>query len=182
MWNDVKIAVSGKSGCGNSTLSRLLSEIMGVRLINFTFHTLAEEMNMDFEAFCQMAELDSQWDKFVDQRQVELANSGPCVLGSRLAIWIWKEAEFRVYLDATPEVRASRIQKREGGDFTSVLERTVQRDKRDHERYLRLYNIDNNNFEPADLIIDVTFLSPDQVASKILEEYSRLRGLKNPRV
>jgi cytidylate kinase len=34
MSNELRIAVSGKSGCGNTTVSRLLSQRLGIRLIN----------------------------------------------------------------------------------------------------------------------------------------------------
>ena len=35
------VAISGKSGCGNSTVSRLLSDRLGVQLINYTFRRMA---------------------------------------------------------------------------------------------------------------------------------------------
>lgn len=31
---DVRVAISGKSGCGNTTVSTLLAEKLGVKLIN----------------------------------------------------------------------------------------------------------------------------------------------------
>jgi len=36
----MKIAVSGKSGCGNTTISRLVSEKLELSFINFTFRSL----------------------------------------------------------------------------------------------------------------------------------------------
>ena len=53
----IKIAVSGKSGCGNSTVSRLLAEKLGLKLINYTFHDMAEEAGIPFEEFCRRAEV-----------------------------------------------------------------------------------------------------------------------------
>ena len=54
----IKIAVSGKSGCGNSTVSRLLAEKLGLKLINYTFHNMAEEAGIPFEELCLKAEND----------------------------------------------------------------------------------------------------------------------------
>ncbi len=173
MSNDVRIAISGKSGCGNSTVSRLLSQKLGVRLINYTFHSIADELGMDFEELCQMAESDPKWDRLVDERQVSLANQGPCVLGSRLAIWIWKEARLRIFLDAPIEVRAQRIQNREGGDYSDVLKKTRLRDRRDHDRYLRLYGIDNDDVSVADAIIDTTQFTPDRIVDIIIQIYEQ---------
>ena len=39
----LRIAISGLSGCGNTTVSKKLSEMLGVRMINYTFRNLAEE-------------------------------------------------------------------------------------------------------------------------------------------
>ena len=114
MSSEVRIAVSGKSGCGNTTVSRLLAERLGVRLINYTFHDMAKERGIPFEQLCLLAENDSQYDRYLDRRQVELALEGSCVLASRLAIWLLERADLKVYLYAAAKVRARRIARREG--------------------------------------------------------------------
>ena len=43
---DLRIAISGKSGCGNTTVSGLLAQKLGIKLINYTFRQLAEEKGM----------------------------------------------------------------------------------------------------------------------------------------
>ncbi|MDA8409757.1 MAG: cytidylate kinase, partial [Treponema sp.] len=43
------IAISGKSGCGNSTVSALVAKILGFGLVNFTFKNLAQERGLSFE-------------------------------------------------------------------------------------------------------------------------------------
>lgn len=40
---ELRIAISGRSGCGNTTVSTLLAQKLGVKLINFTFRQLAAE-------------------------------------------------------------------------------------------------------------------------------------------
>jgi cytidylate kinase len=37
MQKVLRIAISGKSGCGNTTVSRMVAEKLGLRFINFTF-------------------------------------------------------------------------------------------------------------------------------------------------
>jgi cytidylate kinase len=37
----IKIAISGKSGCGNSTVSRIVANRLGLRLVNYTVRALA---------------------------------------------------------------------------------------------------------------------------------------------
>ena len=117
---ELRIAVSGKSGCGNTTVSGLLAKTLGIKLINFTFRQLAEEKGMTLAQVIEAAKTDDSYDKTVDTRQVELAKKESCVLGSRLAIWMLKEADVKIYLLASDELRAKRILKREGGDLSEI--------------------------------------------------------------
>jgi cytidylate kinase len=166
---DARIAISGKSGCGNTTVSRLVSERLGSRLINFTFRSLAEEKGMSLAEVLAQAATDDSWDREVDRRQVSLAREdGGCVLGSRLAIWMLEEADLKVYLRAAPETRAGRIVKREGGAIASVAAFTAERDRQDRERYLRIYAIDNDDYGFADLVIDADTLNPAEIADIIV--------------
>jgi cytidylate kinase len=165
----IKIAISGKSGCGNSTVSRLVADTLGLRLINYTFKDMAAERNMEFEEFCRLAEQDLSYDIELDKKQVELARSGDCVLGSRLAIWLLEDADLKVYLTASPRTRAARIAQREGGTREEQLKATLARDARDHARYLKLYGIDNDRFDFADLIIDTEKLDQFEVVEKIIK-------------
>ena len=121
MSNNLRIAISGKSGCGNSTVSRLVAKTLKLRLINYTFRNIAEERGITFEEVCRLAQEDDSYDRELDKKQVQMAMEGSCVLGSRLAVWMLKEADLKVYLCASPEVRAERIRIREGGDVKTVL-------------------------------------------------------------
>ncbi len=172
---DLRIAISGKSGCGNSTVSRLVAERLGLRLVNYTFHSIANEQGIPFEEVCKLAEEDSSWDRYLDRRQIELAMEQPCVLGSRLAVWLLHNATLKVYLTASIEERARRIQEREGGEFDDVLRMTIDRDRNDRERYMRLYNIDNNKFGFVDLIVNTEHHNQHQVADLIIAEVSAAR-------
>jgi cytidylate kinase len=169
--DDLRIAISGKSGCGNTTVSRLLADTLGLRFINFTFRNLAREKGMSLAEILSLAAKDDSWDKEIDGRQVRLAREGTgCVLGSRLAIWMLEEADLKVYLKAKAMTRAGRIQKREGGSLEDVARFTEDRDRQDRERYLRIYNIDNDDYSPADLIIDTDDIKPSEISVLIAGE------------
>jgi len=168
---EIKIAISGKSGCGNTTISKMLSENLGLKFINFTFRSLAREKNLDLETILELAANDDSWDREVDSRQVSLAREdGGCVLGSRLAIWMLQEADLKVYLEASPQVRARRITKRESGDLEETAAFTAERDRQDMCRYLRIYNIDTDNYSFADLIINTDTLTPEEIVELITKK------------
>ncbi len=167
---EVRVAISGKSGCGNTTVSSMLAEKLGIKLINYTFRQLASEKGLTLAEVIENAKTDDSYDITVDTRQVDLARQESCILGSRLAIWMLKEANLKVYLLADPEVRAKRILNREGGNLQEIIDFTSMRDNEDSRRYMKLYQIDNSNYEFADLIIDTSVNTPEQIVNIILEK------------
>lgn len=167
---EVRVAISGKSGCGNTTVSTLLSQLLDVKLINFTFRQLAQEKGITLAQVIENAKTDDNYDITVDTRQVELARAESCILGSRLAIWMLKEADLKVYLYASDETRALRILNREGGDIEQIKSFTAMRDSEDSRRYMKLYKIDNNDYQFADMIIDTSKYNPEQIASLVIDK------------
>ncbi len=172
----LRVAISGKSGCGNTTVSTLLSERLGVTLINYTFRQLAAEKGLSLAEVIEKAKTDDSFDVVVDTRQVEMAKKNSCVLGSRLAIWMLKEADVKIYLIASDDTRAKRILNREGGDLDEIKRFTAMRDREDSARYQKLYGIDNGEYEFADLKIDTATRTPEAIVEFILS-YLEKRGL-----
>ena len=151
---EIRIAISGKSGCGNTTVSGLLSKTLGVTLINYTFRQLAAEKGMTLPEVIEAAKTDDSYDKY----------------GSRLAIWMLKVADLMVYLFASDETRATRVFNREGGDLQQIKDFTAMRDREDTRRYKEFYGIDNNDYAFCDLIIDVNEKTPEEIVDVILSE------------
>ncbi len=170
---ELRIAISGKSGCGNTTVSTLLSEALSVQLINYTFRQLAQEKGISLAQVIENAKTDDSYDIAVDTKQVELAGAQSCVLGSRLAIWMLKEADLKVYLLADDDVRAKRILNREGGNLDEIKSFTAMRDSEDSRRYMKLYGIDNSDYSFCDLVIDTAKYQPEQIVEMIIAELSK---------
>jgi cytidylate kinase len=153
----------------------MIAERLGLQFINFTFRSLAQERGMTLAEVLEKAAQDDSWDKEVDSRQVQLArDSNGCVLGSRLAIWMLEEADLKVYLTASAKIRAERILKREGGNLDEVAAFTEERDRQDHSRYMRIYNIDNDHYEFANLVIDTDYNDPIAIVQMILIEAEKI--------
>lgn len=168
----MRIAISSKSGCGNTTVTTLLAKKLGYPMVNFTFRQMAEERGMDFWDFCALAEKDYDIDRELDRRQVEMAmHEKDCILGSRLAIWMLKDADLKVYLTASAETRANRILKREGGTFEERYNQTVSRDQKDSQRYMNVYGIDNTSYSSvADLVIETDDKTPEEIVEIIISK------------
>ncbi len=169
------VAISGKSGCGNTTVSRILAERLGVKLINYTFRAMAEELGVGFERMLEMAASDDRYDRELDAKQVELARLGDCVIGSRLAMFLLPDAALRVFLSGSAEVRAGRIHAREGGSLEGIIDFTKKRDRSDHERYKRIYGIDNDDLSCADLVINTELWSAEHEVDIIMAALERAK-------
>jgi cytidylate kinase len=177
MKQGIKIAISGRSGCGNSTISKMVADRLNLHFINFTFRSLAQERNLDLKAVLDLAAKDDFWDKEVDTRQVKIAReSNGCVLGSRLAIWMLHEADLKIYLNASAQIRAKRIVKREGGNLEEIAAFTAERDRQDHGRYLRIYDIDTDKYNFVDFVIETDNLTPEQITDLIIEKAMTISG------
>ena len=151
----------------------MLSKELGISLINYTFRQLAAEKGLTLAQVIENAKNDDFYDKYVDTHQVELAKKESCVLGSRLAIWMLKEADLKVYLYADDETRARRVFNREGGNLEEIKKFTAMRDSEDSRRYKKLYNIDNNKYDFVDLFIDTSKFNPEQITNLIIAELKK---------
>lgn len=167
------IAISGKSGCGNTSVSKLVAQKLGFSCINYTLRNLASELAMPMNELLEKAKNDFSFDHLLDNKQKELAHKNNSVIGSRLAIWLFPEAVLRVYLYANLETRAKRIYQREkNADFETIKAETYTRDTNDYERFKHIYDIDNNQFEFVDLIINTMYYTPQAIADIIVAAYT----------
>ena len=169
------ITISGPPGSGKTTACTLLSEKLGYRAVSFgkIFREIAAERNIPLNEFGAMAEKDPSIDADIDGRIVEIAkNSDDIILESRLSAHMCVRngiSAFKVYINASPEVRMSRINVRENGTLEAAISETVERQKSEAKRYMMYYGIDIGDLSIYDLVIDSDALSPEGVLEKITE-------------
>ncbi len=163
----LKIAISGLSGSGNTTVSELIGKKLHLRVINYTLRNMAKELEMDFEGIHEKRKDDPAFDYMLDKNQQEMfEREKGAILGSRLAIWL-ADANLYVWLDGELKTRAKRIAKREGITLKEAIAKTKIRDLENAAQYRRLYGIDVNKHGFADLKIDTDNLSAQEVMEKI---------------
>ena len=177
------IAISGKSGCGTTTATNNICELLGIPRWNFTFRDLAAESGKTLAQMQEIAISDQTVDMEIDRRQVRFACSNDkYVLGSRLGVWLddprllsqLSSGEkpvlgLKVWLEAPFEVRATRIFEREGGDIAKVKAFVEKRDRENHARYLELYGINMDVLPKDAIVIDTVKYDAVQVSKKIME-------------
>jgi len=160
------VAISGLSGCGNTTISDLVAKKLGLKKINYTLRDMAKEKGMAFEALHAKAETEfPAIDLELDKKLLSMA-SGDCVLGTRLAVWM-VDSDLRIWVHASPRTRAKRIAEREGGkpDVKAVK----ARDAANAARYRKLYGINVKKHEDVcDLEINDEAISAEKATEIIV--------------
>ena len=171
----MRITISGPPGSGKTTACSKLSEKLGLEAVVFgkIFRELAAEKNLSLVELGAIAEQDPSIDKMIDSRILEIARANDnIILESRLSAYMCARNDipaFKIYIDASPEVRMSRIGVREGETVEEACAKTVDRQKSEAKRYKMYYDIDIEDKSVYDLVINTDNLDPDQVVEKILE-------------
>lgn len=167
----MRIAISGHSGCGNTTATTNVGKALQLKIVNYTFRDLAKDLSINFEDLHKEASNNMIYDYLTDLTLIRnsIANEN-IVVGTRLAAWLM-DAELRIWLHAPLETRAARINRREtekNSTYEQVLYKTLKRDEQNRKRYLRLYGIDIDDHSDFDITINTEKLTADQVSSLIV--------------
>jgi len=191
-----RIAISGKSGCGATTATKLVSAALGVPAYNYTMRDLAAERGTTLDALQKKALVDGGSIDFeLDRRQVSfvVANPSGFVLGSRMAIWLddnrvlsklhalqKPQIDYRFWLSTPLQERAKRVAQRESRQYGDALQHVEKRDEENAQRYSKLYGINVDSMPSGTIEIDTTRNNAQQVAGIIIDcvERKNLRGLK----
>ena len=125
-----------------------------------------------------LAEKDSSIDKMIDSKILEIARENEnIILESRLSAYMLRRngiPAFKIYLNASPQVRMSRVGVREGETMEDACRKTWERQASEAKRYKMYYDIDIDDLSVYDLVVSTDDLTPDQVTKTILgaiEEY-----------
>lgn len=166
----MKVTISGPPGSGKTTVAKILSEKLGLKLISAgsVFRQLAMEKKMNLEEFSKFAERNPEIDIMIDKMQREMAEKEKdAVIEGRLSGWMVKDADLRVYIFADAEVRYSRIAKREGRDINEIRKETKLREEIEKRRYQKFYGIDIDDWRIYDLIVNSTRIPAEKIADII---------------
>lgn len=174
----VTITISGTPGSGKSTVAKILEKKLGIKYIysGMIFRQLAEEHNMELEEFGKYCEKNSEIDKKLDARQLEILKKGDIILEGRLAGWIAYKNNIpalKVSIDTDLETRARRIVNREKGSVEFRKKEIIEREKSEALRYKNYYSIDLNDKSIYDIVIDSKDKSPEEIVEIIFKELKR---------
>ena len=128
----VTITISGTPGSGKSTVAEILEKKLEIKRIysGMIFRETADKYKMSLEEFGRFCEKNSDIDKELDHRQLEILKKGDVILEGRLAGWLAylnKILAFKIIIDTDIETRAKRIVNREAGNVEKRKKRVIHR-------------------------------------------------------
>lgn len=184
----IPIMVSGFAGSGKSSLADALGKELGLKVIHAS--SILREMatkgvgaledaspqkikdwweSPAAKEFMKRRQADGSLDIALDRKLKEIADAGNVVMDSWTMPYLYRGKAFRVWLQASPEVRAKRVSERDGLDYNSVLEKIRARDAETKALYERLYNFKmGENPELFNLVMDTDTMNQEKVFSQAL--------------
>jgi predicted cytidylate kinase len=174
----ITITVSGTPGSGKTTVAKLLEKKLGINYINsgMIFRKEAKKYNMNLEEFGIYCEKNSDIDKELDTRQIEILEKGNVILEGRLSGWLaYKNniSSLKIFINADITTRAKRIVNREEGNIEKRKQEIIKREKSEELRYKNYYNIDLKDNSIYDLVINSTDKSPTEIVEIILKKLDK---------
>lgn len=176
----VVICISGMAGCGKSTLAKRIAYKYKMRYFSGGDALKALALEAGYKAvdkgwweseegmkFLKKRTEVSSFDKKVDEKLLEWAGQGNVVLDSWTMPWLLKEG-FKIWLEASPEIRARRISERDRISAKGALVALKEKDAKTKAIYKELYGFNlGEDFSPFDLILDVDDLGSEEVFQAI---------------
>jgi cytidylate kinase len=164
------------TGSGKSTVAKRLAEKYGLNYFSGgnAMRVLAQEEGYDSEvrgwwetseglSFLKQRMGDPVFDKKIDEKLLELAAEGNVVLDSWTVPWLLKDG-FKVWLEASPQVRAQRVVTRDFISVEEALKALTEKDERTRQIYKSLYGFDlGHDLSPFNLVLATDELEPDDV-------------------
>ena len=173
------ITITGDLGSGKSTVSNLLCKQLGYDYIytGKIQREIADRYNMTTLELNKYAETHPEIDDEIDSTFKSLNESTDLIVDSRLA-WFFIPNSFKVYLKTDLSVSIDRISDdnlRKNEKYLSkeeAADKILARKASENKRYMELYGADCSDLSNFNLIIDTSFITPEEVADILIAEYN----------
>ena len=173
------ISITGDLGSGKSTVSDILCKRLNYEYIytGKIQREIANRYNMTTLELNKYSETHPEIDDEIDSTFKSLNESTNLIVDSRLA-WFFIPKSFKVFLKTDLTVSANRIScdnQRKSEKYLSkeeAINKIIARKTSENKRYMELYGADCSDLSNFNLVVDTSFITPEQVAEIILAEYN----------
>lgn len=190
------IIISGFAGSGKSSLADSLGKELGLKVMHAS--ALLREMSIqgvkalqnaspkklhdwwessEAKEFMKKRFADESLDRALDEKLIEIARKGDVILDSWTMPYLYDGPAFKVWLNASAEVRAKRISGRDKLAYEEVLAKIKARDVQTKALYQRLYNFTmGQQLERFNLALTTDDLPQKYVLEKVLKAVKQWSG------
>lgn len=186
----MKFSITGHLGSGKSTICKLLNKEYNFEIISAgsIIREMATNKGISLLEFNKSIVNDVDVDNYVDQAIVEknknIKDNKNVIFDSRLA-WHFLEDTFKIFIIVSPYQAALRTYlTRDTKDekYSSVEEamnKLVERRVIENRRYKLAYGVNCEDLANYDVVIDTSFISPNEAVDIIMECYLKKLGMKS---
>ncbi len=175
------IIVSGMPAVGKTTMSKAISEALGIPLVGGgdVLKEMAVEEGYvsgggdwwdtkDGMRFLSERKKSPGFDREVDSRLLQKAKKGSVVITSYPLPWL-TEKGLKVWLSGSAKSRARRMAKRDRMTVPQCLKVLSVRDSENYKLYKKIYGIEfGKDLRPFDLVVDTDSIEESRVAEIVL--------------
>ena len=172
----ITICVCGLAGSGKSTVAKKIASRYGLKYYSGGDALKAVAADLGYDAdeegwwetergmnFLHRRLNDLGLDRKVDEKLLSWAKDSAIVLDSWTMPWLFRDC-FKIWLEASEEVRAQRVAKRDNLSVEEALGFLRERERKTRKIYKKLYGFNlGEDLDPFDLILDVSQLGEEEV-------------------
>jgi len=177
------IVVSGQPGAGSTVIAKNLAKRLGLRFFSpgFIQKGITEKQDNETIAVIESWKTEkAKSKKFhsdLDRQQMELAEKGGVVICGKLSIHFLPNADLKVWLDVSLDVRANRTAGRDNITFEEAHEAISSREGIERKEFKRIYGFDYlEQKQQADLVVDSSDMTESDTIEKIMDSLKK-KGL-----
>ena len=177
------ISVAGKLGSGKSTICTILKNKYGYQIYStgVIHREIANQQKVSTLEMNRMMTKDLRYDREIDEAVTKISiekDNEVIIFDSRMA-WKFAAKSFKIFVSVDPLVAATRVMKEPRGvaetysDIEDARLKLIERARIENERFKQLYDIDNFDYSNYNLIIDSTYVSPEDMTNIVYDKYQK---------
>ncbi|HLC76841.1 MAG TPA: alpha/beta hydrolase [archaeon] len=175
------IVISGKPGCGSSTVAKLLSKRMNLRHFSLGDYNknqskARKETDRSLDMWTSKIGSSKKFHIKSDKLARTVAKRGDVVIDAKIGIHMIRGLyNYDVWLTAPHSVRAKRYAKRDKMSLKDATKKLDEKEKDERGNWKRIYGFDSFSQErEAGIVIDTGDKTPDQIVDLILSNIKRV--------
>ena len=184
------VTLSGDIGGGKSSVARILSASLGYPIISAggMQREIATSMGLTTLQLNEQSAKDRSVDDRIDAYTKMLGETRDhIIVDSRLA-WHFIPSAFKVFLSVDPQVGAERVfaasrSEEQHHSLDDAVANNRSRTQLESTRFRALYGIELRDYRNYDLVVDTSYVTPQQVAATIEAAFAaRCQGRSHARL